>query len=40
MGLCDEVFRLPMVSPRPASQQRVLDILKELGIPLAVGARV
>lgn len=40
MGLCDEVFRLPMVSPRPASQQRVLDILKELGMPLAVGARV
>jgi 4-hydroxy-tetrahydrodipicolinate synthase len=40
MGLCDEVFRLPMVSPRPASQQRMLDILKELGLPLAVGARV
>jgi 4-hydroxy-tetrahydrodipicolinate synthase len=40
MGLCEEVFRLPMVSPRPASQQRMLDILKELGLPLAVGARV
>jgi 4-hydroxy-tetrahydrodipicolinate synthase len=40
MGLCEEVFRLPMVSPRPASQQRMLDILKELGLPLAVGTRV
>jgi 4-hydroxy-tetrahydrodipicolinate synthase len=39
MGLCEEVFRLPMVSPRPASQQKVLDILKELGLPLAAGAR-
>ena len=40
MGLCEEVFRLPMVSPRPASQQQILSILKELGLPLAVGARV
>jgi 4-hydroxy-tetrahydrodipicolinate synthase len=39
MGLCEEVFRLPMVSPRAASQQKVLDILKELGLPLAAGAR-
>lgn len=39
MGLCEEVFRLPMVTPRPASQQKILDILKELGLPLAAGAR-
>lgn len=39
MGLCEEVFRLPMVSPRPASQQKILAILKELGVPLAAGAR-
>ncbi|HUE84692.1 MAG TPA: 4-hydroxy-tetrahydrodipicolinate synthase [Vicinamibacterales bacterium] len=39
MGLCEEVFRLPMVSPRAASQQKILDILKELGLPLAAGAR-
>jgi 4-hydroxy-tetrahydrodipicolinate synthase len=32
MGLCEEVFRLPMVSPRPASQQKILGILKELGL--------
>jgi hypothetical protein len=28
-----------MVSPRPASQQKILAILKELGLPLAAGAR-
>jgi 4-hydroxy-tetrahydrodipicolinate synthase len=39
MGLCEEVFRLPMVAPRPASQRKILDILKELGLPLAAGAR-
>ena len=39
MGLCEEVFRLPMVSPRPASQQKILAILKDLGLPLAEGAR-
>jgi 4-hydroxy-tetrahydrodipicolinate synthase len=40
MGLCEEVFRLPMVSPRPATQQQMLNIVKELGLALAVGARV
>lgn len=39
MGLCEETFRLPMVSPRPASQERLLAILKELGLPLAAGAQ-
>ena len=38
MGLCEDVFRLPMVPPRPASQQRVLAILKELGLPVSAGA--
>jgi 4-hydroxy-tetrahydrodipicolinate synthase len=32
MGLCEEVFRLPMVSPRPASQQKIRGILKDLGL--------
>jgi hypothetical protein len=40
MGLCEDVFRLPMVPPRPASQQRMLEILKELGLPLAAEVRV
>ena len=39
MGLCEDTFRLPMVSPRPASQERLLAILKELGLPLAAGAQ-
>ena len=36
MGLCEEVYRLPMVSPRPASQEKIIAFLKELGIDLAV----
>jgi 4-hydroxy-tetrahydrodipicolinate synthase len=39
LGLCEEVYRLPMVSPRPASQDKMRAILKELGIvPAPVGA--
>jgi 4-hydroxy-tetrahydrodipicolinate synthase len=40
MGLCEEVFRLPMVSPRAESQAKLAAILKELGLPLAAAARV
>lgn len=36
MGLCEETFRLPMVSPRPASQEKIRGLLKEIGIELAV----
>jgi 4-hydroxy-tetrahydrodipicolinate synthase len=32
MGLCEEVYRLPMVSPRTASQEKLLAILKDLGL--------
>src|SRR4030095_4289563 len=32
MGLCEEVYRLPMVSPRPASQEKIRAFLKELDI--------
>ena len=34
MGLCDEVFRLPMVPPRPASREKVLTVLRELNLPI------
>ena len=34
MGLCEEAYRLPMVPPRPASQEKILAVLKELGLPL------
>ncbi len=39
MGLCEEVFRLPMVSPRPASQEKILAFLKDLGLPVVAGSR-
>jgi len=38
MGLCEEVFRLPMVSPRQASKEKVLGVLKDLGLPVVAGA--
>ena len=39
LGLCEEVYRLPMVSPRPASQERIRAILKEMGtVPAPIGA--
>jgi len=38
MGLCEEAYRLPMVPPRPASQEKILGVLKELGLPIMRGA--
>ena len=32
MGLCEEVFRLPMVSPRQASKDKILAVMAELGL--------
>ena len=32
MGLLDEVYRLPLVPPRPASRQRIVAVLQELGL--------
>jgi len=32
MGLIDEVYRLPMVSPRPESMQKIAGVLKDLGL--------
>ena len=32
MGLLEEVYRLPMVPPRPASKQRIEAVLQSLGI--------
>jgi len=39
MGLCAEVFRLPMVTPRLASQDKILAVLKELDLAVTTGAR-
>lgn len=38
MGLCEQVYRLPMVSPRPSSQEKMLTILRELGLPIVAGS--
>ncbi len=34
MGLCDEAYRLPMVPPRPASQEKILSVLRDFGLPI------
>jgi 4-hydroxy-tetrahydrodipicolinate synthase len=39
MGLCEEVYRLPMVSPRPASKEKMIGFLKDLGLPVVAGSR-
>jgi len=32
MGLLEEVYRLPMVSPKPESKETIVNVLKELGL--------
>jgi hypothetical protein len=39
MGLCEEVYRLPMVPPRAASQEQILGFLRELGLPVVTTHR-
>jgi 4-hydroxy-tetrahydrodipicolinate synthase len=34
MGLCELAYRLPMVPPRPASQEKILAALREFGLPV------
>ena len=38
MGLLEEVYRLPMVPPRPASKQRIESVLQALGLGAGVHA--
>jgi 4-hydroxy-tetrahydrodipicolinate synthase len=38
MGLLEEVYRLPMVPPRPASKQRIDAVLQSLGLGAGVHA--
>ena len=38
MGLLEEVYRLPMVPPRPASKQRIDSVLQALGLGAGVHA--
>ncbi len=39
MGLCELSYRLPVVPPKPASQEKVLAVMKDFGLPVVVGAR-
>jgi 4-hydroxy-tetrahydrodipicolinate synthase len=39
MGLCEEVFRLPMVPPGEASRQQIHAVLKDLGLPVVTEVR-
>jgi 4-hydroxy-tetrahydrodipicolinate synthase len=39
MGLCEDVWRLPMVPPSKASQEKVLAVMKDFGLPIVSGAR-
>jgi 4-hydroxy-tetrahydrodipicolinate synthase len=39
MGLCEEAYRLPIVSPQPASQDRILTTLRAFGLPVVAGSR-
>jgi len=39
MGLCEGTFRLPMVTPRPSSQEKILATLKEFGLPVVAETR-
>jgi 4-hydroxy-tetrahydrodipicolinate synthase len=38
LGLLEEVYRLPMLPPRPASKQRIDAVLQSLGITGGVPA--
>jgi 4-hydroxy-tetrahydrodipicolinate synthase len=40
MGLCEEAYRLPMVPPRQASQDKILATLRGFGLPVVAGSRV
>lgn len=39
MGLCGPDYRLPMVPPRAASQEKIAGVLRDLGLPLVAEAR-
>jgi 4-hydroxy-tetrahydrodipicolinate synthase len=37
MGLCEDVYRLPVVLPRQASRDRILTVLRDFGLPVVAG---
>ena len=38
MGLCEEAYRLPIVAPRKPSQEKILAVLREFGLPVGAAA--
>ena len=38
MGLCEEAYRLPMVAPRKPSQEKILAVLRDFGLPVGAAA--
>jgi 4-hydroxy-tetrahydrodipicolinate synthase len=40
MGLCELSYRLPMVPPRPAAQEKILAAMKQFGLPVVVESRI
>ena len=38
MGLCEPVYRLPMVPPRAASQEKIIGLLTDLGLEISHAA--
>jgi 4-hydroxy-tetrahydrodipicolinate synthase len=38
IGLCNEVYRLPMVPIKDASKQKILGVMRELGLPVVAHA--
>jgi 4-hydroxy-tetrahydrodipicolinate synthase len=38
MGLCEEIYRLPMVPIKDASKQKILDVMRDLGLPVVAHA--
>ena len=39
MGLCEDVYRLPMVPPGEAAKAQILAVLRELGLPVVTEVR-
>lgn len=37
MGHCEPVYRLPMVPPSAAAQRKILDVMRDLGLPIVAG---
>jgi 4-hydroxy-tetrahydrodipicolinate synthase len=34
MGLCELAYRLPVVAPKPASQEKIRQVMKDFGLPI------